>query len=62
MADRPRFKDGCPPIIIAPSREFQTWLTILKQAKNIEIIVVKSRKTIITLDFNSVELTLVVSL
>ena len=41
MADRLRFKDGSPPIILAPSREFQTWLTNLKQAKNIEIVVVK---------------------
>ena len=58
---RPTTKDGCPPIIIAPSQEFQTWLTILKQAKNIEIVVVKPRKTIIILDFKCVELTLVVS-
>ena len=61
MADRLRFKDGCPPIIKAPSRDFQTWLTILKQAKNIEIVVVKPRKTIIILDFKCVELSLVVS-
>ena len=58
---RPTTKDGCPPIIIASSHEFQTWLTILKQAKIIEIVVVKPRKTIIILDFKCVELTLVVS-
>ena len=61
MADRLRFKDGCPPIIKVPSRDFQTWLTILKQAKNIEMVVVKSRKTIIILDYKCVELSLVVS-